>query len=399
MTSQVLGFTNIDDLGQEGLELVYNDWLQGIPGKERVLKDRLGNTIALINLLREPKQGQDLTLSIDSRIQYLAFRTLKDTVEQYHAASGSVVVLDVKTGEILAMANMPTYNPNDRPADKGQYRNRAVTDLFEPGSTMKAFSMAAALESGKYTPETLVNTNPGYMQVDGNPIHDDLNYGVISLTQIVQKSSNVGAAKVTLSLPPENLWHLLTRLGFGERTDSGFPGEAAGVLVQHRIWRPTDLATFSFGYGISVTALQLAHAYAIIADHGLKVPVTFLKRDAVPAGQQVMAPNIAQEMLVMLESVLQPGGTGTLARVQGYRIAGKTGTAYIAGGPKGYYKDRYVASFVGIAPETNPQFVVAVIIHNPQGGHFGAIVAAPAFAKIMGGALRLLNIAPDGSAA
>lgn len=397
VTAHVLGFTNIDDQGQEGLELAFNKWLRGIPGRERVVKDRLGQTIAVVNVLRESRQGHDLVLSLDSRIQYLSFRVLKATVKKYDAASGSVVVLDPKTGEILAMVNMPSYNPNDPPkVEDGSYRNRAVTDVFEPGSTMKSFSMVSALESGKYTPNMLINTNPGWLMMDGYKITDDgLNHGIITVTQVLQKSSNVGMAKMTLSLPPMHLWHVLRRLGFGQRTRSGFPGEVNGSLLEHKIWRPVDLATLSFGYGISVTVLQLAHAYAVLADHGIKVPVTFLKRNKIPQGQQEVSRKVADEMLLMLETVLEPGGTAMRARVPDYFVAGKTGTAYIAG-PHGYEKNHYMASFVGIAPVTNPRLVVAVVIRNPRRiAHFGGLVAAPAFAKIMGGALRFLNVTPD----
>lgn len=394
--SQVLGFTNIDDQGQEGLELEYNSWLAGSPGNKQVLKDRLGHIIADVDVLQQPVEGKPLVLSIDSRIQYLAYETLENTVQEFNAGSGSVVVLNVKTGEILAMANVPSYNPNVRNKHVGpSYRNRAVTDVFEPGSTMKAFSIANALDSGKYTPETIIDTRPGWMMVDGNTIQDDADYGVISVTQVLQKSSNVGVAKMTLSLPPTSLWDLLNRVGFGERTQSGFPGEATGVLLQRRIWRPTDLATMSFGYGISVTALQLAHAYAIIADDGKKLPVTFIKLDQIPTGPQVLNKKIAKEMITMLTSVLKTEGSGWRARVPGYTVAGKTGTAYIAG-PNGYYKNRYTASFVGIAPVSNPQVVVAVVVHDVRGRrHFGGQVAAPAFATIMAGALRYLDVPPD----
>ena len=397
VTAHVVGFTNIDDKGQEGLELAYNKWLRGVPGKRQVLKDRLGNIVADVRIIRKPIEGHNLQLSIDHRIQYLAYRALQQAVKKNKAKSGSIVVLDVKTGEILAMVNQPSYNPNRRPADRdGRYRNRAVTDVFEPGSTMKAFSIAAALESGKYTPNTVINTNPGWWMVDGHTIQDDARYGKITVSQVVQKSSNVGVAKITLSLPPQNLWDFLVKMGFGQRTRSGFPGEATGSMLKHKIWRPTDLATFSFGYGISVTALQLAHAYEIIADHGIRVPVTFLKSNKPPEGIREIPVKIANEMIGILETVVMRGGTGTRARVPGYMVGGKTGTAYIAGGPTGYYKNRYMASFVGIAPATDPRLVIAVVIRDPKGrSHFGAIVSAPAFAKVMAGALRMMNIAPD----
>ncbi len=394
--AQVLGFTNIDDKGQEGLELAYNKWLSGTDGKKEVLKDRLGHVISNIALLKKPKQGRDLILSLDQRIQYLAYRDLKVAVDKYHAKSGSVVVLDVKTGEILAMANQPSFNPNNRPKiHSGRFRNRAVTDVFEPGSTIKPFNIALALESGHYTPQTTINTNPGWMVIDGHTIRDDgMDYGVITLTQLLQKSSNVGAAKVMLSLTPEAYWDLLRRMGFGQRTRSGFPGEASGQLIAPRVWRKITVASLAFGYGVSITALQLAHAYAILAAGGIKRPVTFLKIKTPPKGVREMKASIAHTLLHMLESVVQKGGTGTRARVPGYRVAGKTGTAYIAG-PHGYEKNHYIASFVGIAPVSDPRLVVAVVVRDPQGQHFGGLVAAPVFAKVMGGALRLMNISPD----
>lgn len=396
VTAQVLGFTNIDDQGQEGLELAYNKWLHGISGKRRVLKDRLGHIVADIDIIRPPQPGHNLVLSMDRQIQYLAYRALKRAVNQNKAKSGSVVVLDVKTGEILAMVNQPSYNPNNRPdIAAGRFRNRAVTDVFEPGSVIKAFSVVSALDSGKYTPTSEINTAPGWLMVDGNTVRDEHNNGELTLTQILQRSSNVGVTKVTLSLPPQQLWGLLHRVGFGERTGSGFPGEAIGSLVDHRVWRPFVLATLAFGYGISVTPLQLAHAYEVIADNGMKVPVTFLKREAPPVGIQVIAPKVAHEMIDMLETVVERGGTGTRARVRGYHVAGKTGTARIAG-VNGYEKNHHIASFVGIAPATHPTLVVAVMIRDPQHGqYYGGLVAAPVFSKVMAGALRILDVPPD----
>jgi cell division protein FtsI (penicillin-binding protein 3) len=394
VTAHILGFTNVDDRGQEGLELAYDSWLQGIPGKRKVLKDRLGHVVAVMNTIRDPQQGHDLALSIDRRIQYLAYLELKETVQKYHADSGSAVVLDVKTGEILAMANQPSYNPNDRPANEhdGRYRNRAVTDVFEPGSTMKTFSIASALESNKYKPSTEIDTNPGWYVIDGNTISDEgINHKVLTVAGVLQKSSNIGIAKMTLSLQAQHLWNVLHAFGFGERTVSGFPGETAGSLVNHPIWRPFVLATLSFGYGVSVTPLQLADAYAVIATGGIKRPVTFIKVDNPPLGEEVISSKVAHQMLVMLESVIESGGTGIRASIPGYRVAGKTGTAYIAG-LHGYNKERYVASFVGIAPVNDPRLVVAVVIKDPQDQHFGGLVAAPAFAHIMGKALRIMDV-------
>lgn len=395
VTAHVVGLTNIDDQGQEGLELAYNQWLAGEPGKMEVVKDRLGHIVADIAMVKKPIQGHDLTLSIDHRIQYLAYQALKETVSTYHAKAGSAVVLDVKSGEILAMVNQPSYNPNNRPADHdGRYRNRAVTDMFEPGSVIKAFTIALALESGKYTPDTKIDTNPGWMKIGGYRISDDeLNFGVISLTQLLQHSSNIAAAKILLSLEPQHYYALLRALGFGQHTSSSFPGESSGALVSHDTWVPSVVATLGYGYGMAVTTLQLAQAYAILGAGGIKRPVTFLKVEHPPAGVRVLLEKVAKTIVGMLETVVQKGGTGTRAAVYGYRVAGKTGTTYIAG-PKGYDKHHYMSSFVGLSPANNPQLVVAVVIREPQDEHFGGLVAAPLFSKIMSGSLRLLDIPP-----
>ncbi len=393
VTAHVLGFTNIDDNGQEGLELAFNDWLHGIPGKRQVVKDRLGQIVSNLGVLRQPQEGRDLNLSLDTRIQYLAYVALQNAVPKFHAESGSIVVLDVTTGEILAMANYPSYNPNARSLHDSRYRNRAATDLFEPGSTMKAFSIASALNSGKYKPTSIIDTRPGWLNINGRVIHDDDNYGVIDVTQVLVKSSNVGVSKMTLSLPPENLWNMLTNMGFGQRTDCGFPGEASGVLVKDRIKRPTDLATMAYGYGLSVTALQLVQAYSVLANHGIKKPLTFVKATQPASGKQVLDPNVATQMLAMLKAVAD--NNGGQARISGYQVGGKTGTSYIMG-PHGYIKNRYNSSFIGIAPLSSPRLIVAVVLHGVQGNiHFGAQVSAPVFATIMGSSLRFMNIPPD----
>ncbi len=393
--AHVIGFTNIDDEGQEGLELAYDTWLRGIPGKKKVVKDRLGNIIADLGIMREPKHGNNLTLSIDSRIQYLAYEQLKDNVQKYAAKSGSIVVLDVKTGEVLAMVNQPSFNPNILiKFNDGRYRNRAMTDLFEPGSTIKAFTIASALESGHYHFGSKIDTSPGWINLNGYPIKDDHNYGVINLVKILQKSSDVGVAKVILSLPDQNLWKFLNRVGFGEKTNSYYPGEAAGTLVYRPKWSSIELATLSFGYGIAVTPIQLAQAYSIIAANGVKRPVSLLKIDQLSEGKRVLNAKISKQMLLMLEAVVN-GGTGSLAKIPGFRVAGKTGTAYVAG-KNGYDKQHYFSSFVGIAPVSNPTLVVAVVIKDPKGEqHSGGLVAAPIFAQVMSGALRLLNVSPD----
>lgn len=394
--AHILGFTNIDDHGQEGLEMAFDQWLQGTPGAKRVLKDRYGNTVADVGVLHQQIPGHNLTLSIDSRIQYIAYRELLNGVQQFHAASGSAVVLNVNTGEILAMVNVPSYNPNQRPTNEdSRYRNRAVTDTFEPGSTMKPFGIATALASGKVTPNFTVDTSPGWFMLDGKKVEDEHNNGVVDLTTILKVSSNVGMAKVILTTPPDALWHTLHNVGFGQTTQSDFPGEQPGVLINHPIWNPFVLATNSFGYGLSVTTLQLAQAYAVFATGGIKRPVTFLRTDNPPAGVRVMDPTIAHELLTMLESVLVKGGTAPAARVPDYRVTGKTGTARILG-PHGYEKDHHNGMFVGIAPASNPQLVIVVMMHDPQGAkYFGGDVAGPVFSRIMGQALRLLNIPPD----
>lgn len=396
VTAHVLGFTNIDDKGQEGVELAYNQWLAGITGLKRVLKDRFGHIVANLNVIKPPRPGQNLQLSLDRRLQYFAYRELQTGIETYQADSGSAIVLDVATGEILAMVNSPSYNPNNHSAKHdGRYRNRAVTDIFEPGSTIKAFSMTAALESGKYHMGSKIDTSPGWMIINGKRVRDEHKQGIIDLTKILEVSSNVGMTKIILSLPPQSLWHMLHKVGFGQLTESGFPGERAGVLVNYPASQPFVIATMSFGYAMSVTALQLAQAYAILAAKGVKHPVTFIREDKLVPGQQVIDPKVAQEILVMLESVLTQGGTAPLARVPGYRVTGKTGTAHIVG-PRGYEKHRYNSIFVGIAPASNPRFVVAVVLHDPRGKqYYGGYTSGPIFSRIMGETLRLFNVPPD----
>lgn len=398
--AHVVGFTDVDDRGQEGLELAYDSLLRGIPGKVRVVKDCLGNTVTNLGVTIEPQQGNNLTLSIDRRVQYLAYRELKNTVEEYSADSGSVVVLSVKTGEILAMVNLPGYNPNSRVGvPTSHFRNRAVTDLFEPGSTIKAFTIVNALNTGKFLQNSLINTNPGRFEVGGHIIRDSggVNNGILTVTGVLQKSSDIGVAKITLALPSDSLLNLLRTVGFGQSTQSGFPGEVDGVLPNHLKWRPFVLATLSFGYSISVNLLQLAQAYSVIASYGLLRPITFVKNDKVVLGKQVLSSKVCKQILTMLEKVLDIGGTGVRAQIPGYRVAGKTGTAYIASPYGGYYSDRYFSTFVGIAPVSDPQLVIAVVIKNPHGRYYGSRVAAPVFASIMNGALRILGISPDES--
>lgn len=397
VTAHVLGITNVDDQGQEGLELAYNGWLSGSPGKREVLKDRLGNVIANIALLKNPVEGRDLTLSIDHRIQYVAYRALKEQVEKLHAQAGSVVVMNPKTGEILAMVNQPSYNPNNRAGSTTRdYRNRAVTDSFEPGSTMKPFTIAMALESGQYTMKSLVDTHPGYMNVGGFEIRDDFkDNGIVDLRKILEVSSNIGAAKILLSLPSQKFWDLLQRMGFGRSTNSDFPGETMGRLLDHPVWYKSDVATLAYGYGIAVTALQMVHAYSILANNGESVPVSFLKLDNPPVAKTVIPKKVANEVVNMLQAVvIGKEGTGHQAAIPGYTVAGKTGTAYIAG-PGGYNKKKYMSDFVGMAPVNDPRLVIAVVVRDPKGKHFGGDVAAPVFAKIMSASMRIMGVVPD----
>lgn len=392
--AHVIGFTNVDDHGQEGLELGFNDWLAGNAGEKWVVKDRLGRIISDIQLKKEQKPGHDLLISIDKRIQYLAYKELLAGVTQNKANSGSAVVLDAKTGEILALVNQPSFNPNQRGKYKvDRFRNRAVTDTFEPGSTIKAFTVASALESKRYKLNSVVNTSPGWLHIGRNLVRDERDNGPLTLTQILQISSNVGAAKIVLSLPQSQLWSLLHRVGFGEITGVQFPGEQNGSLTNYD--KAFALATMSFGYGLSATTLQLARAYSVLANEGRKIPITLIKQKEAPLGERVLDAKVAKEMLALLEAVVEKGGTGEAAHVPGYRVAGKTGTAKRVG-LGGYQKHRYTSSFVGIAPLSNPRLIVAVVIHDPLGkNYYGGLVSGPVFEKIMEGALRILSVPPD----
>ncbi|WED43816.1 peptidoglycan D,D-transpeptidase FtsI family protein [Legionella cardiaca] len=395
-TAQLLGFTNIDDIGIEGLELAYQDWLMGANGKKRILKDRMGQIIEELGVLKEPRPGHELVLSIDSRIQYLAYHELQNTLEKFAAKSGSVVVVDTTNGEILAAANAPSFNPNARSRyTRDSYRNKAITDTFEPGSVIKPFSIASALGSGLVKPDTIIDTRPSWMIVHGHTIRDVHNYGVLDVTGVLQHSSNVGVTKMILQSPPEQLIGLLQRSGFGQRTESGYPGESDGGIVNVKDANPFVLATLGFGYGLSVTALQLAKGYLIFANKGRALPVTLIHNQANSLGEQVLDETTSDQVLAMMEAVLGNEGTGKLARVPGYRVAGKTGTARIAG-KNGYEANRHIASFVGIAPVSKPRLVVVVVIHEPtKNSYYGAAVAAPLFAQVMSGALRILEVPPD----
>jgi cell division protein FtsI (penicillin-binding protein 3) len=395
-TSHVIGFTDVDDKGQEALELAFDGELAGKPGSRRVIRDRLGHIVEDVESISTPRPGRDMALALDARIQYLAFRELKAAVTTHRAKAGGIVVLDVQTGEVLAMANLPSYNPNNRgKLDPRHTRNRTVTDLFEPGSSLKPFTVAAAIESGACKPQTLIDTNGGQLAIGKAVIHDAHRAGTLTVMQVIQKSSNVGAAKIALSLPPEKMWTLFNEVGFGAPPRSAFPGEAAGRLRAHKTWRPIEQATMSYGHGISVSLLQLARAYLVFATDGEIKPVTLLKRDEPAPSTPVISAETAREMRKMLELAVQPGGTAPRAQIPGYRVGGKTGTSHKLEGA-GYAAHKYVSSFVGLAPMSAPRLIVAVMIDEPSAGqYYGGAVAAPVFADVMAGALRMLSVPTD----
>jgi cell division protein FtsI (penicillin-binding protein 3) len=396
VVGHVLGFTNVDDEGQEGAELAFDHWLAGEDGAKRVIQDRLGRKVQDVESIRPVRPGRDLVLSLDLRIQYLAYRELKAAIRDQRARSGSVVVIDVTTGEILAMVNQPTFNPNDREQRTvAAYRNRAATDIIEPGSSIKPFVVAAALQSGRYDAGSVVDTSPGFVRVGAKIVEDEHPIGAASIATILAKSSNVGMTKIALSLEPQEIWSTLTQLGFGRVTASGFPGESAGVLSHYANWRPISIASLSYGYGLSVTALQLAHAYGVIGARGVARPVTLLKVDEPVAGQRVLDERIARTLVTLLESVVSEEGTGKRAGIPGYRVAGKTGTAKKAAGG-GYSENSYIAVFGGVAPASNPRLAAVVVIDEPGAGrYYAGDVAAPVFSSVVGGALRFLAVSPD----
>ncbi len=395
VAAHIVGFTDIDDSGQEGMELAYDDWLQGRAGRKLVMKNRYGKVVKDIKSLREEKPGKNLYLSIDLRLQYLAYRELLAAVKEHKAKAGMLVLLDADTGEVLAMVNQPSYNPNKRNSIKYDHlRNRVLTDVFEPGSTVKPLTVAAALETGKYSPASKINTSPGYMRIGRNTIRDHRNYGEINLTTLLSKSSNVGAGKLALSLGHDAVWSMFSKANLGVVTGSGFPGESAGTLPYHNKWRDIELVTLSYGYGISVTTLQLAQAYTIFAGNGALKPISLLKQNKPATGEPVLAAKTAKAILAMLESVVKDG-TGKKAQVSSYRVAGKTGTVHKT--TAGVYQgDKYTAMFVGLAPAINPKIIAVVVIDEPSGKeYYGGEVAAPVFSRVVAGALRLLNIPPN----
>jgi len=396
VTAHVVGFTGVDDAGQEGVELAHQDTLGGRAGSRRVIKDRLGRIVEDVESIRSGQDGADLTLSIDSKIQNLAFGALKAAVARNRAKAGGVVAVDVRTGEILALANLPSFNPNNRARLSGaQLRNRVVTDLFEPGSTLKPFTIALALETGHATPSTLIPTAPGRLTIANYTIHDAHTAGALTVAQVIQKSSNVGAAKIALGLPREAMWDMFRHVGFGEAPQIGFPGAAAGRLRNYRHWHPIEQATMAYGHGISVSLVQLARAYTIFARDGELVPLTLVKSGAIATGEKVISQATAREVRAMLELAVQPGGTGPRARIMGWRVAGKTGTAHKQENGT-YAPDKYISSFVGFAPASAPRLVIAVMLDEPSAGeYYGGAVAAPVFSQVMQGALRLLEVPHD----
>lgn len=396
VAAQLVGFTNLDDKGIAGLELAYDGWLQGSPGKKKYIKDLKGKMVRDIGVIEPARPGKDLRLSIDLRLQHLQHRELSKAVTAVGAASGSIVTLDARTGEILAMVNYPVYNPNKRNNVKASsMRNRAMTDTYEPGSTMKALTLVAALESGRYTTDTLVDTSPGWIRVGRKTYPDPRDYGEISVSRVIEKSSQVGVTKIALDIGHEPIWDVFSRFGIGQAAGTGFPGESGGMLPNRPRWHSTEKISLAFGYGITATPLQLASAYTIFANEGVRLPVSLLALgDEKPLGEQVISPAVAAKVLTVLNAVTGEHGTARKARIPGYKVGGKTGTVHKVGG-QGYLEDSYVALFAGVAPAHAPRIVTVVVINEPKGDAYGGgSVAAPVFSTVTRGALRLLNVAP-----
>ena len=395
MTAHIVGFTGVDDKGLEGVELAFQNQLIGHPGSRSVIKDRRGQIVEDVGSIRPPQDGKDIHLALDSKIQYLAYSQLKQAVTDFQAKAGGAVVIDAKSGEILALANWPTYNPNNRERLSGaQLRNRAITDTFEPGSVMKPFTAALALESGKVRFDTVVNCAPGRLTIGTATISDAHPHGPLTVAQVIQKSSNVGTAKIAAMMSPREMWEMFDAVGFGQAPKLGFPGEVSGRLRPWKGWRPIEQATMSYGHGISVSLLQMARAYTAFAREGDVIPLTLTRAEpAAITGNPVFSQQTAREIRAMLEMAVQPGGTAPKARVSGYRVAGKTGTATKL--ENGMYVKKYVASFIGFAPVSDPRLIVAVMVDEPQGGYYGGQVAAPVFSNIVAGSLRMLGVPPD----
>lgn len=391
--AQVVGFTNLDEHGVEGMELAFDDWLTGEPGKQKVILDRDRRIVENVDLIRPATNGKDLVLSIDRRIQYLAYSELKKTIVENDARAGTAVVLDVKTGEVLAMVNYPSYNPNSRSViSPSLRRNAAVTDVLEPGSTMKPFTVAAALEDG-IDPNRLIPTGPGKYYIAGHYVSDTHDYGPVDMRRLLVKSSNIASAKLAAEMTSAHMYDVLNRFGFGERTQSGFPGESSAVLSAPNRWGPVEKATISYGYGLSVTPLQLAQAYGALANNGVMVDTTFIKGGATNK-HKAIDPAVSSQVLNMMEDVTKTGGTATRAAIKGYRVAGKTGTSRRAVG--GGYEKRYISLFAGVVPIDNPRFAMVVVVHEPSNGaYYGGLISAPVFHNVMDGALRLMDVPPD----
>ncbi|WP_238382824.1 peptidoglycan D,D-transpeptidase FtsI family protein [Cognatilysobacter segetis] len=395
--AHVLGFTNVDDEGQEGLELAFDEWLRGKPGAKRVLRDGRGHIIENVDLVRPAEPGRDLTLTIDRRIQFLAYRELRNAMLSHGAASGSIVVVDVATGEVLAMANLPAFNPNAvGTTDRDAHRNRAVTDVLEPGSTMKPITIAAALTKGIVTPNSPIDLSPGWIKLGRYTIRDHQNYGMQTVTGVITKSSNVGATKISARLDDQYFYDFIRKFGYGSKPGSGFPGESSGVLPSPARWSGSSKATISYGYGLSATPLQIAMAYAALANGGVMNTPTFVKGEHGPR-KQVVDPVVAHEVMKMMQTVTEKGGTATQGAILGYHVAGKTGTARMFNG-RGGYLQRYIAYFAGVVPVDNPRFATVVVVNDPdpaKGGYFGGLVSAPVFKSVMEGSLRLMDVPPD----
>jgi len=395
VAAQLVGITNVDDQGIAGLELAYENWLKGVPGKKKYIKDLHGEVVRDIGVLEPAQPGKDLTLSIDLRLQYLQHRELRRAVTAIGAASGSIVTLDAHTGEVLAMVNYPTYNPNSKGADPASRRNRAVTDVYEPGSTMKTLTLVAALESGRFTTETMIDTSPGRIRVGPKVYPDPRNYGLISVSRVIEKSSQVGVTKIALDLGHEPIREVFNRFGIGHAPGTGFPGESSGSLPDRVRWYATEKVSLAFGYGISASPMQIARAYSVFANDGVQQPLSLLALEGeVSPGERIVSPQIARKVLDVLHAVTGDEGTARKARVPGYLVGGKTGTVHKVG-PQGYIADQYVAWFAGVAPVENPRIVTVVVINDPKGDAYGGgAVAAPVFSAVTQGTLRLLNVPP-----
>ena len=396
--AQIIGLTSNDGKGVEGLEMKLNNDLSGVNGLQTSIRDKFGNRVKEPEVIEPVQNGKNYTLSIDSRLQYIMYRELTAAGVANNARSATAIAVDVKTGEILAMTSWPSYNPNDKNdlKNKDAMRNRVAIDMFEPGSTMKPFTISAALESGKYTTNSIINTNPGSMKIGDHTIRDTHNHGVLTLAGVIIKSSNVGAAKIALSLPTPTIPTFFKRIGFGERSAVHFPGESAGLILPKKYWNVSEIGTMAYGYGLNATVLQMSQGYDMLANHGLEMPLSLYKLDHAPQGKQVLDPKIADEVLLMMEQVTQPGGTAPQAQIPGYRVGGKTGTAHkLNPDRRGYSKTEYRALFAGVAPVSNPKLAMIVVVENPRGAYYGGVVAAPIFARIMQESLRLLNVPLD----